>query len=573
MEAVAPKLSCGYLRLLTKRGLFSPGLPLRKSKEGRPRVSSAFWSASVNPLLSRASAGANDEALLLRRLLHSDASTAKTRVSSIGFSGAGFLAAYHLGVAACLLKYDVLPPAGVKYESDKDLTGDCTIFAASPFENDYHKKRYPWLPLTGVSAGAIVASAILAGVHPERGMDAILQVAGQARNAGRWDSFTPGFSLVDAFEHHLSTLLREATYHDEEFLLKHRYDDGRLLRIGLTDRRIFPPMGQNPAAICHVRRYGGYADVIAACILSSYVPGITGPIFGSHQLLSPLQSRTKSVDMSRYLQHPVLASLFAGLPTLRAHPVRNSANDADSSAISRSSAAKSEARERRGYNFAASSQSNTTTRTNSTSAKLSRKKATVENTAVRRAWKQLEQMIRKHQAVVYAAGDVPVRLEIGRKGTGALLNQNEGRSPTPTLDPWNDSEEYESRSGDTTREICWDGGLVNAFPVFDNYTVIVSPLEAAFPFHSSITPSIAGTSSSDDRAISTGYQGKVLRLNEKVHLHLNSANAKAFASLLISSEDAVLERWYQEGYDHATLWCRNHLQANRNSIAFTPAGS
>ncbi len=67
---------------------------------------------------------------------------AGSKISSIGFSGAGFLGVYHLGVAACLLKHGYLlnPMERVKQDDD-----------------DRKKKQISFPPiLTGVSAGVFL---------------------------------------------------------------------------------------------------------------------------------------------------------------------------------------------------------------------------------------------------------------------------------------------------------------------------------------------------------------------------------------------------------------------------------
>ena len=183
----------------------------------------------------------------------------RNQISSFGFSGAGFLACYHLGVAHCLLQQGILPEAGsVRREDD----------------------GRPPVILAGVSGGALIAAAVSAGVHPDDGMDAVLQVAKRTRQAGRLDALQPGFSLIDVAEEYFSPLLRQAVQDDPDYFLQ-RIDHGRLLRIGLTDRRVFPPIGNNPAAFCFVDQYQSIDDVISACTLSSYVPGLTGPAWGS----------------------------------------------------------------------------------------------------------------------------------------------------------------------------------------------------------------------------------------------------------------------------------------------------
>ena len=98
-----------------------------------------------------------------RRLLQHRTFTATTTspvIPSIGFSGAGFLGCYHVGVAACLHKHSILP----------DPIND----------NSYDTNKMPLL--TGVSAGSMIASATLAGVNPEPdGMEVVLTAARRTR--------------------------------------------------------------------------------------------------------------------------------------------------------------------------------------------------------------------------------------------------------------------------------------------------------------------------------------------------------------------------------------------------------
>jgi hypothetical protein len=188
------------------------------------------------------------------------ATAVRNRISSFGFSGSGFLACYQFGVAHCLLQQGILPEAGsVRREDD----------------------NRPPVALAGVSGGALVAAAVAAGVHPDDGMDAVLQVAKRTRQAGRLDALQPGFSLIDVAEEYFAPLLQNAVQDDPDYFLQ-RIDHGRLLRIGLTDRRVFlPSFRNNPRAFCYIDHYQSIDDVISACTLSSYVPGLTGPAWGS----------------------------------------------------------------------------------------------------------------------------------------------------------------------------------------------------------------------------------------------------------------------------------------------------
>lgn len=82
------------------------------------------------------------------------------------------------------------------------------------------------------------------------------------------------FSLVDQVEEAILKLVRNV---DEEFALR-RIQQGRLLRIGLTDSRTFPRFRRNPNAYVYVDKFENLEEIISACILSSYIPGLTGPL-------------------------------------------------------------------------------------------------------------------------------------------------------------------------------------------------------------------------------------------------------------------------------------------------------
>ena len=95
-------------------------------------------------------------------------------LSSFGFSGAGFLACYHLGVAQCLVKHGILLQPG-RLSSENNIQN-------SPV-------------LTGVSGGALVAAAVSAGIDLEQdGMNACLEIAKRTRAAGGLlDALYPGY--------------------------------------------------------------------------------------------------------------------------------------------------------------------------------------------------------------------------------------------------------------------------------------------------------------------------------------------------------------------------------------------
>ena len=207
----------------------------------------------------------------MRRPVRSNVTAPQSRPRlSFGFSGAGFLGCYHVGAAACLMRQGHLPrPADDR--------------AASP-------------RLTGVSAGSMIAAAVFAGVPPDPdGMEVVLEAARRARALARtrvWslDVLTPGFSLIDAVEGPFRKALaqalggyREIDEHTGEVrfrdidpeLFARRFPEGSL-RIGLTDpRAMWPAVAK---AYRYVERYRDLEDVVACSMLSSYIPGVTGPL-------------------------------------------------------------------------------------------------------------------------------------------------------------------------------------------------------------------------------------------------------------------------------------------------------
>ena len=200
-------------------------------------------------------------------------------LGSISFSGAGFLGCYHMGAASALLGqgYLVRP-------------GDC------PSIDGQEDASYPALKsppiLTGVSAGSIVSAALSAGVRPDDGMDTLLQISRRTREkGGALDVLRPGFSLVDQVEDLLLLSMKRAlggtgesaSDYDKELWTK-RIAGGKLLRIGLTDYRLFTPAGvvrDIPEAYRYVDQYRDVDDAVAVCILSSYIPGATGTLRGA----------------------------------------------------------------------------------------------------------------------------------------------------------------------------------------------------------------------------------------------------------------------------------------------------
>jgi hypothetical protein len=198
---------------------------------------------------------------------------------SFGFSGAGFLGCYHVGVAACLHRQGLLPNPH-----------DSSTASSPPL-------------VTGVSAGSMIAAAALAGVQPDPdGMEVVLEAARKTRGLAKSNEFnvsldvlTPGFSLIDQVEEPFRVSLVKAlggrmpekdaayqtmddsnVYDIDPDLFQRRFPDGSM-RLGLTDRRVFGPR-TILESYRYVDSFRNADDIIATCMLSSYIPGGTGPL-------------------------------------------------------------------------------------------------------------------------------------------------------------------------------------------------------------------------------------------------------------------------------------------------------
>jgi len=216
--------------------------------------------------------------------------TKRRLLGSISFSGAGFLGCYHMGAARALLGQGYLLRPGDCPSPDGGEDAAASSSSASS-TTSYPALKSPPI-LTGVSAGSIVSAALSAGVQPDDGMDTLLQIAKRTRDkGGALDVLRPGFSLVDQVEDLLLLSMKRAlggtgeigSDYDKELWTK-RIAGGKLLRIGLTDYRLFTPAGvarDIPEAYRYVDQYRDVDDVVAACILSSYIPGATGTLRGA----------------------------------------------------------------------------------------------------------------------------------------------------------------------------------------------------------------------------------------------------------------------------------------------------
>jgi hypothetical protein len=181
------------------------------------------------------------------------------QISSISFSGAGFYTVYHLGVAQCLINNQLL--------------------SVKP-----HKKLSDMPTFTGVSGGALVSATLFCSIPIETSLQAMLEASRKARSF-TFNIYQPGYSLIDVAEQSLLNLLKEV----EQEQLRERLESGRL-RIGLTDSRVFPPFRYNPRAYRYIDSFQEVEDIVAACVLSSYVPGATGPLLSSSIINKAVQN-------------------------------------------------------------------------------------------------------------------------------------------------------------------------------------------------------------------------------------------------------------------------------------------
>jgi hypothetical protein len=187
-------------------------------------------------------------------------------VPSFAFSGAGFLTCYHLGVIECLRTHEIL---------NVDATGS---------NDDTHYKNprrqqqsHPKVILSGVSGGALASTSVALSVRTDDAMNVTMKIAQTARQTGGiFDHLHPNFSLVDQVYFELQQLTSDI---DEEYVLRQLKDNIKL-RIGLTDSSLFPFFRRQNSerAYMYVDEYESIEEILAACILSSYVPGLTGPI-------------------------------------------------------------------------------------------------------------------------------------------------------------------------------------------------------------------------------------------------------------------------------------------------------
>jgi len=296
--------------------------------------------------------------------------------------------------------------------------------------------------MCGVSAGAIVSTATICGVPPADQMNVIHRLAEVTKaEGGFFDVFQPGFSLVD----YVKKELNEALQGDDDLFLQ-RTDGGRLLRIGLTNRRKIDIAGAvkaRPKAFVFVDGYRDIEDVVAACVLSSYIPLGTGPLLGASDPF--------------------------------------------------------------------------------------------DNSAVRHANKRIKEM----------------------EGLGFLKHHGESTKGTPVSrqgqgQEGGEGEDYSVNRAEKNPDdvIYWDGGLSNNWPIVDNSTVIVTPLNGSF-LNPSITPPFHNAhDTNDSMPFSNLFKPPShFDANEQVKLGINGKNLDTLYRMTVSSHGSTLDTWFSHGYD------------------------
>jgi len=261
----------------------------------------------------------------------------------------------------------------------------------------------------------------------------VIQLAHETKQKGGvLDSFRPGFSLIDQVEKVLFPALNHALDGDEELLQRRiQSPHGKsLLRIALTDRNdLFSSTSSQDTpmkAYRYTDTYRNIQDLCAASILSSYIPGITGPWKGSK------------------------------CPA---------------------------------------------------------------NGAVHRSWNQMKEMI---------------SLGFVKDGLSHQIIQNE------------DSIKNDSPN----KEIYWDGGIANMWPILNNDTLVVSCLVGNFapnPFISPKDPYL------ESKYMDNSWRNRPLLvpMTDRAKISVDRDNAKTLFKMCISSDDSFLEERFRDGYDDA----------------------
>ena len=299
-----------------------------------------------------------------------------------------------------------------------------------------------------------MAAAVAAGVDPDVGMQTALAVAQRTCQEGFLNSLSPGFSLLDQVEQLILKDIEDAVHNDNELLMQ-RLNKQCSLRIGLTNR-LATPFFRNPDAYCYVDQYRDAEDVVAACILSSFIPGVTATLSGKSITIQDASNR-------------LLEMIELGLVKKKEH---------------------------------------TTTG--------------------------------RQRVVALKPSDFDNKLHLSNDEL--------------------DSSETKSRKSSGFPAFV-DGGLSNGFPIVDSNTIVVTPICGVFDPNPSISPSPNTavfqrllqrqswcSSSSNKRE---EHNCVLFEINHRVKVCGNRQNLDAFRRLFLSSDDAVLQERFAQGYDDA----------------------
>ena len=115
------------------------------------------------------------------------------------------------------------------------------------------------------------------------------------------------------------------------------------------------------------------------------------------------------------------------------------------------------------------------------------------------------------------------------------------------------------------REVYWDGGLVNVWPIVDDETVIVTPICARFSPNPYISPAMEHQC---DSSKWDWIMPPTIRVNSTAEIHLNYASMTTFRQMLLSSDETVLQQRFSQGYDNAMRF----LQENNLLTVYSSTG-
>lgn len=95
----------------------------------------------------------------------------------------------------------------------------------------------------------------------------------------------------------------------------------------------------------------------------------------------------------------------------------------------------------------------------------------------------------------------------------------------------------------------WDGGISNMWPIYDSKTLIVTPVNGNYKPNPFVAPALVLNDESDQ--LGEPYIPRMLKLNDRTEVGINTANLISLIKMCISSDDQFLERRFRNGYDDA----------------------